>query len=1075
MNCPHCQSANDDSAITCFTCGQTLVKTRVIRKGSIIASRYEILEAIGKGGMGMVYKAHDQTLDEPVALKVLRPDVGSSADMARRFRSEIKLARKVRHRNVCGIHEYGEDGELRFIAMEFIEGVDLRHILETKGAPMPEEAFEISIQLAEGLQAIHEAGIIHRDLKTPNIMRDSKGYVRLMDFGIAKQAGEGTMTGGTLVGMIVGTPEYMSPEQARGEKVDFRSDIYALGIVLYEIFTGTLPFRGETPIATIFKHLQEPPPLEGREASAMLPASLIPVLKVALAKDANQRYHTAADMAEALKEARGAAFPHSKRVATTGVMPGATAPRLDPTPSPLPGRALPPTPTPGKIPTAIREAVRAAPAVPSPTAVERAERLRVQHLKEVCDQIEGALSRGALDEAAAALTQARATLGDTQPLPSFAARIEEMRRQASEPKGPSQAELLAAAAAEVEALLARGELQGATDALARAQGTFGSTGPLPSLAERLQDAKRQAHENAIRHNLFRVEAFLAADKFEQAQAVLTEVLKEDPRNTRALNFMREATEGLQRSAEEARRVQALAAAGAGIDNLLAQGDLTGATEALTQAQKAYGNVGPLPALGMRLQDARNQLEQTQRVQAISTAAVQIEAFIARDDLKGAATALAQAQKVFGNVGSLPSLATRLEDARNQLEQTQRVQAISAAAASIEAFVTRNDLKGAATALVQAQKIYGNVGPLPALATRLEDLRKQAEQAQRLEAAAAAAAGIEVFLTRGDLNGAGQALAQAQKAHGNVGPLPALATRLEDARNQLREVVAELLARAESLASSKRLEEAQQAVQEALQHDPANPKAKAILGRLEEQRRAEAVAAAVTAIQALLDRKALKEAQAELQRAEKTYGKIEPLKGLRANLLKLEKQEKQEKREQPKKVEKPEPATSARTVQAQPAVARPAGGAAYGKYIAVGGVVLALAGGSVAWYLSRGKTKGTEPSPAAAPEASITPTPAPEATSLPAPSGPGQLVIDAAPWGEVTQIVDQKGKRQPLGGDRFTPMLVTLPPGEYTISVKNPQAPKPVSVTVSIQAAGVERCMAVFRKIDANEYLKNAGL
>src|SRR5262245_2201850 len=328
MNCPHCHSANDDGATTCFTCGQPLVRTVVVRKGSVIASRYEILETIGKGGMGMVYKAHDQTLDEPVALKVLRPEMANSADIARRFRAEIKLARKVRHRNVCGIHEYGEDGDLRFITMEFIEGVDLRNILETKGAPMPQEAFEISIQLAEGLQAIHEAGIIHRDLKTPNIMRDSKGYVRLMDFGIAKQAGEGSMSGATMMGMIVGTPEYMSPEQARGEKVDFRSDIYALGIVIFEIFTGTLPFRGETPIATIFKHLQEPPPLEGRVAAAMLPPPLVPVLKSALAKEANGRYQTAADMAEALKEARTAAFPHSKQVPTTAVIPGATAPRL---------------------------------------------------------------------------------------------------------------------------------------------------------------------------------------------------------------------------------------------------------------------------------------------------------------------------------------------------------------------------------------------------------------------------------------------------------------------------------------------------------------------------------------------------------------------------------------------------------------------------------------------------------------------------------------------------------------------------------------------------------------------------
>lgn len=285
----------------------------VIRPGSIIGGRYEILETLGKGGMGMVYKAHDRVLDDTVAIKLLRPDVAAEPEMARRFRSEIKLARKVRHRNVCGIHEYGEDGGLRYISMEYIEGVDLRHALTRTGAPLPAEAYEISIQLAQGLHAIHEAGIIHRDLKTPNIMRDAKGHVRLMDFGIAKQAGEAAGPAVTALGMIVGTPEYMSPEQARGEKVDFRSDIYALGVVIFEIFTGQVPFRAETPIATIFKHLQEAPPIE----DAALPAALKPVLRRALAKSPADRYETAADLVKALEHARSETFPSAPAKTTT--------------------------------------------------------------------------------------------------------------------------------------------------------------------------------------------------------------------------------------------------------------------------------------------------------------------------------------------------------------------------------------------------------------------------------------------------------------------------------------------------------------------------------------------------------------------------------------------------------------------------------------------------------------------------------------------------------------------------------------------------------------------------------------
>jgi len=344
MICPHCRSDNDETATVCFTCGKVLRGTASIRKGSVVAGRYEILETLGKGGMGMVYKAHDRTLDEEVALKLLRADIASDPDMASRFRREIKLARKVRHRNVCGIHEYGEDGPLRFIAMEFIAGVDLRQILKQRGAPPPDEGFEIAIQVGEGLQAIHDAGIIHRDLKTPNIMRDAKGVVRLMDFGIAKQAGTEATLGATAIGMIVGTPEYMSPEQARGEKVDFRSDIYALGIVAFEVFTGNVPFRGETPIATIFKHLQEPPPLEGIQAAG-LPAPAVPVLRKALAKTADERYATASEMAEALKRARAEFLSRPAPGMAPPVMIGAVAvaPQVQPArsmPTPLSAPAL---------------------------------------------------------------------------------------------------------------------------------------------------------------------------------------------------------------------------------------------------------------------------------------------------------------------------------------------------------------------------------------------------------------------------------------------------------------------------------------------------------------------------------------------------------------------------------------------------------------------------------------------------------------------------------------------------------------------------------------------------------------
>jgi eukaryotic-like serine/threonine-protein kinase len=279
---------------------ESFVITVDLRPGAVFHSRYEIRGPLGRGGMGMVFKAHDRSLDETVAIKILRPEFAQDAKMGERFRSEIKLARKVRHRNVCTIHDYGEDHGLLYISMEFVEGVDLKQIVRASGPLSPETAFDVAIQVAEGLQAVHDAGIVHRDLKTPNIMLDSQGMARLMDFGVAKRLGDETLTA---TGHIVGTPEYMSPEQAQGRKADFRSDLYALGIVVYEIFTGHVPFRGDTPLSTILKHLNDPPPLEGTPA-ARLPRALRPILRRALAKEPEDRQGNARELADALRQAR---------------------------------------------------------------------------------------------------------------------------------------------------------------------------------------------------------------------------------------------------------------------------------------------------------------------------------------------------------------------------------------------------------------------------------------------------------------------------------------------------------------------------------------------------------------------------------------------------------------------------------------------------------------------------------------------------------------------------------------------------------------------------------------------------
>jgi serine/threonine-protein kinase len=298
VTCPYCHASNSPEAQRCATCDRALFGVETIREGSLVGQggRYEIQRFLGRGGWGMVYKAYDRKLEEVVALKVLRHSElpASSERDERRFVAEIRLARKVRHPNVCAIHEYGEDGPLRYIAMEFIDGKDLRLLLREKGRPTTGEAFQIVLGAAAGLVAVHQAGVVHRDLKPDNIMIDVHGVVRLMDFGIAKTI-QADAVKITATQAIVGTPWYMSPEQTRGDTLDARSDVYSFGIVVFETFTGDVPFRSGDVVDVMLMHRNEPAPLSGRKAVG-LPLPVVPILAKALAKDRAERYGSVADL-----------------------------------------------------------------------------------------------------------------------------------------------------------------------------------------------------------------------------------------------------------------------------------------------------------------------------------------------------------------------------------------------------------------------------------------------------------------------------------------------------------------------------------------------------------------------------------------------------------------------------------------------------------------------------------------------------------------------------------------------------------------------------------------------------------
>ena len=271
--------------------------TDELAPGTMLGGRYEIVQLLGRGGMGAVYKTHDRELDRTVALKLIRPDLARNPEMVKRFKQELILARQVTHKNVSRIFDLGQSEDIKFITMDFVEGHDVRALLKEKGKFPPTEAARIMLQICRALEAAHGEHVIHRDLKPQNIMLDGKGRVYVMDCGIARSV---HVPGMTQTGALIGTPEYMSPEQARGENLDQRSDIFSLGVIFYEILTGKKPYPSDVPLATLWKRMQErvTPALK---LEPSLPLALNGIVVKALEIDPQDRFATAREMAHALE------------------------------------------------------------------------------------------------------------------------------------------------------------------------------------------------------------------------------------------------------------------------------------------------------------------------------------------------------------------------------------------------------------------------------------------------------------------------------------------------------------------------------------------------------------------------------------------------------------------------------------------------------------------------------------------------------------------------------------------------------------------------------------------------------
>ncbi len=283
------------------TSGRVQVNVPVLNDGDVLGGRYEILQLLGEGGMGAVYKAMDRELNRPVALKLIRPELAAKPSILARFKQELLLARQVTHKNVIRIYDLGDADGVKFITMEFVEGDDLRTLIKEKKKFSPEEAVEIILQVCHALEAAHSVGVIHRDLKPQNVMRDNTGRILVMDFGLARTLdGDGM----TQTGALVGTMEYMSPEQALAKDVDQRSDLFTLGLILYELLTGITPFRAESAIASLLKRTSERA-IPVSDYDEKIPRALSNVVSKCLERDPSLRYSTAPELIRDLETWQG--------------------------------------------------------------------------------------------------------------------------------------------------------------------------------------------------------------------------------------------------------------------------------------------------------------------------------------------------------------------------------------------------------------------------------------------------------------------------------------------------------------------------------------------------------------------------------------------------------------------------------------------------------------------------------------------------------------------------------------------------------------------------------------------------
>ncbi|MGB7294128.1 MAG: protein kinase [Candidatus Aminicenantales bacterium] len=348
MKCSRCSYDNPPGQTACRSCGSSLIATSVpppsstitlqiqrgdLPRGTQFAGRFEVVEKLGDGGMGAVYRVMDTKIQEEIALKLFKPGVVPDPSAIERFKNELKLARRIIHKNICCVYDLNEEEGLPYITMEYVPGEDLRSLLRRAGRLSVEKILSVARQACDGLAEAHRLGVVHRDLKPANIMIDREGNVHIMDFGIARPLSGSELTE---AGTMIGTPDYMSPEQAAGRPTDRRSDIYSFGIILYEMVTGRVPFVGETALSVALKHKTDIPAPPG-DLNIQSPPGLNRLVLKCLEKRPEDRYQHAAEILSELLEVEaehmGKRIPPAEKKTTLGLAE-------EPTATPEPGQSI---------------------------------------------------------------------------------------------------------------------------------------------------------------------------------------------------------------------------------------------------------------------------------------------------------------------------------------------------------------------------------------------------------------------------------------------------------------------------------------------------------------------------------------------------------------------------------------------------------------------------------------------------------------------------------------------------------------------------------------------------------------